>query len=169
MADPISLGLLAVSAVGTVAGGLTQAAGARAAGDAQARQYQYQAGVADMNKKVADQNRDYAFAAGEVEAQQSGMKTRQEIGTQKTIQSASNLDVNTGSGADVRESQGAVGQENQNLIRSNAARRAYGYEVEAANATAQGQVYRMSADNARTAADYKVASSIIGTATSVAG
>lgn len=167
MAAPV-----AIAAIGLglgVAGGINSAMGAAAEGQAKANMYQYQAGVAQMNKTVADQNRDYASAAGEVEAQQSGMKTRFEIGSQKAIQSAGNLDVNSGSNLDVRTSQAAVGQENQNLIRSNAARRAYGYEVEGANATAQAQVYKMSADNAITAADYKVAGSIIGTASSVAG
>lgn len=167
MADPVTLAIIGTTAA--VAGAGVSAAGAYSAGQAQSNMYKYQAGVAGMNKTVADQNRDYAFQSGEVEAQDQGMKSRFQIGQTKAIQGAGNLDVNTGTNSDIRDSEAAIGSQNQTMARSNAAKKAYGFEVDAANDTAQGQVYQMAADNAIMAANYKVAGSIIGGASAVAG
>lgn len=151
-------------------------------GEAQGRTFDYQAAVAQINKKIALQNADYAIASGEVSAQQSGMKTRAQIGQTKAIQGASNLDVNTGSQADVRESEHEVGVADQSTIRTNAARAAYGFTVEALSDDSQSQLDRVSAetsresgrlgvvqaDFARQGADLGVKASLLGGATSVA-
>lgn len=167
MADPVSI--MAVVGMGaTVAGGLTSAMGSAYQGQAQSNMYTYQAGVADVNKKINLQNADYARATGEVEAQQSGMRTGAQIGTTKAVQGASGLDVNRGSNVQVRDSELAIGQENEGIIRSNAAKKAYGFDVEATQNEAQAGLYRMGADTSKTAAGYKVAGSLISTASSVA-
>lgn len=141
----------------------------------QAQQAQYQAAIADMNRKIALQNADYDIAAGETKAQQSGMQTRAQIGEAKVTQAASGLDVNTGSAVDVRESIADIGAENTGIVRANAARAAYGEQVNAANATAQSTLYTNAAsgdivagNNAREAGDIGALSSLIGGAASVA-
>lgn len=152
----------------SASGGILGAFGANASGKAQAAQATYQSGLASINQKIAKQNADYARAAGEAEAQQSGMKTRAIIGRTRAIQGASGLDVNRGSALKVRESQADLGAQDAATIRHNAARKAYGYEVEALNKGAQADIYGMAAKNAKTASKYAVASSIIGGASSVA-
>lgn len=159
--------LAGVSIATTLMGGAVSAAGTSMSAGAQSQAFKYQAGVAQLNERISKQNADYSRSVGEVEAQQSGMKNRQQVGQIRVAQSASGLDINKGSAKLVSESQKDIGAQDQALIRSNAAKRAYGYEVEAAGETAKGHLATMSAANAETAGKIGVASSILGTATSV--
>lgn len=143
--------------------------GAKAEGKANQQMYQYQAAVAQMNAQVAKQNADYARAVGEVEAQQRGGKTRAQIGGARAAQAGSGLDVNRGTHVKVRESIADVGAHDVEIVRNNAARKAYGHEVEAANATAQGKIYETAGVNAKKAGDIKAWTSLLGSASSVAG
>lgn len=166
MAAPAAM--FAVSAGMDVAKGIFGYQAAKAEGKAGQQMYQYQAAVAQMNQQVAKQNADYARASGEVEAQQRGMKTRSQLGSARAAQGASGLDVNKGTHVKVRESIADVGHHDVEIVRNNAARKAYGYEVEAANATAQGKLYEAAGVNAKRAGDVKAFSSILGAASSVA-
>ena len=167
MADPVTLTGISIGA--TALGGLTKAFGDITSGNAQSAMYKYQSGIALMNQQINKQNADYERQVGEVQAQQSGIKTREQIGTIKSVQSGSNVDINSGSAAGVRESQSEVGLQDQAIIRSNAARRAYGYEVEAAQNKAQSDIYQMSAAKSKTSGIIGALGSILGTAGSVAG
>lgn len=165
--DPVSL--TAISLATTAAAGGSQAYGQAQAGKAGAAQYRYQAGIAKMNADIAKQNADFARASGEVEAQQGGMKTRAQLGAARVAQGASGLDVNKGTHVKVRESIADVGAHNVEIIRNNAARKAYGYEVEAANATAQGRMAETAAVNTTKASKIAVMSTILGTASNMFG
>jgi hypothetical protein len=162
MADPttmIAVGGMAATAIG----GLVGAMGSSYTGQAQAAAYNYKAGLATVNSQIAKQNADYEIATGEVEAQQSGMKTREMVGQEKAIAGASGLDVNTGSKAAVVQSTEEIGGENQAVIRSNAARRAYGYDVQALQFEAESQLDKGAATMAKTAGDIGAVSTILGT------
>lgn len=172
MADPFTLsaGTLAMmSMASSAAGAGVSAYGAYSQGQAQSAQYAYQSGIAQMNAQIAKQNADYAVAAGEVKAQESGMKTRFQIGETIAQQGAGGLAVGSGSNARVVSGELAVGQQDQAIIRSNAARTAYGYNVEAAAATAQGKLYSMASESAKTAGAISAAGSLISGAGSVSG
>ena len=127
MAGPVA----AIGLGSTVLGGITGAFGSIFGGQAQAGAYNYQAGIAEMNAQIARQNAAYETALGEQKAQESGLKTRAQISQTRATQGASGLDVNSGSGAEVRKSEFVLGDYDQSVIRNNAARRAYGFEVEA--------------------------------------
>src|ERR1700756_3982066 len=129
MADPVSLGLAGVGLATSAAGGITSAMGSVFQGNAQASMYGYQAGVARMNAQLATQDANYAREVGEIEAQEKGTETAARVGETKAIQGASNIDVNTGSSALVRQSEIGIGQFEESVIRSNAAKRAFGYDV----------------------------------------
>lgn len=161
--------LAGVAIAGTVGGGLTKALGGFMGGQASSSAYNYQSGVARLNASIQKQNAAYERDVGEVKAQASGMKTSQQVAQIKSVQSGSNLSINGGSAANVRESQQAVGEFDQNVIRSNAARRAYGYDVEAMQAETQSNVYKMAGSNAKRSGMIDAAGSILGTASSVAG
>lgn len=167
MADPVTLTLIGITAA-AVGGGIT-AYGQHQSGQAQGAMYNYQAGVAKINQQIKQQDSEYFRDVGEVQAEESGMKTRAQVSQIKSNQSGSGIDVNTGSPAAVRESQIAIGQQDERIIRSNAARRAYGAEVEGVNLGAQSTVYGMSASNAKTSGDIKATGTLISTAGSVAG
>lgn len=153
----------------TALGGLTSAIGSIMGGISGSNMYNYQAGIAKINSQIAKQNADYARAVGEQQAETSGMKTRAQIGSTKAIQGAHGFDVNSGSAALVRGSEAEIGQFDQSVIRSNAAKRAYGYEVEALQDTAQGKIYGMAAQGSMTQGILGATGSILGTAGSVAG
>lgn len=167
MADPITM--MAVVGMGaTAAGGITSAIGGSMASDAKAQMYQYQAGVAGINEKISKENADYSRYTGEIEAEKSGMKTKFQTGTMKTAQAAHGLDVNKGSAAGARESQHDVGLFDQAIIRSNAARRAYGFEIEGAKYKAESEMYGKAAESTKKAGTLSMIGSLIGTAGSVA-
>ena len=163
--DPVSLAVISIGA--SAAGGGVSALGALQSGQAANSMYQYKAGVAAINEKIAKQNAEYTLKVGETEAQASGMKTRFAVGSSRVAGGASGLDVNTGSKSRVIESTEAIGEQNQAVVRSDAAKRAYGYEVEAMQDTAQGQLYKMAGEQSVTASKYGAASSVLGAAGSV--
>lgn len=160
MADPVT----AIGLAATVAGGGVSAFSSILGGEAKKDMYNYQTAVAQINSKIAEQNADYSFRTGEIQAQQEGMKQKFLAGEIKANQGASGFDIKSGSSTAVRDSQQAIGEYDQALIRSNAAKQAYGYKVDAMNATAQGEVYRMAGQQAETAGILGGIGSLISTA-----
>jgi len=171
MADPATMGVIGIGS--SVMGGLTKAAGAKTNAQAQqlniqgqmlqtigaafgqrvqAEQYlyeadinKYQSAVSLINRDIAKQNAAYSREVGEVEAQQVGMKAAAERGEMTAFQGASGLSVSGGSATRVREGMIEIGYYDQMQTRASAAKKAYGYEVEAAMHEAQSEVYRFTA------------------------
>ena len=167
MADPVTLAALAAaSTYATAASAGVAAAGALYSGYASSQAYKYQAGVATVNQKIAKQNAEYSRSVGEFKAEQSGMKSRAQAGQIKAAQSASGLRSDSGSAEDVQESQHMLGESEQNVIRSNAAKAAYGHEIEAINFGAQSEMASMAGKNAVVEGYFKAGSSILGGASS---
>lgn len=160
MADPVTLATIAI--VGQGLGAAVGAAGSIYSGYAQSSMYKYQAGVAGVNAKIARQNAEYSRSIGEFKAEQSGMKTRQQMGKVVTAQGASGFRVGEGSSGDVQRSVSMLGESEQNVIRSDAARAAYGHEVEALNFEAQKDVYGMAAKKSVAAGYFGAGESILG-------
>ena len=167
MADPVTLTAISVGA--TVLGGATQGIGSIMGGESKSSMYKYQAGVARVNQEISKQNADYSRTMGEREAQSVGMKSRFQRGQIITAQSGRGLAIGSGSNADVVESQGALGRHDQATVRASAAKRAYGYEVEAFKQGTQASMYDRAAEDAETAGYIGAFSSLLGTASSVAG
>jgi hypothetical protein len=160
-AATVALGTSAGSAVTGVIGNLFQ-------GQAQSNMYKYQAGVARVNAAVAKQDSNYAREAGDVEATNSGLRTKAEVGSTRAGMAAGNVDINTGSGSRVVASETAIGQENQATIRANAAKRAYGFDVKAAGDTATAGAMDVAATTSKEAGDISAISTVIGSAGNVA-
>lgn len=165
MADPVTLGTIGIASA--AAGGITKAIGSFFGGEAQSDMYKYQASVAEVNKKIALQNADYAIKSGESNAQREGMKGRFEFGALKAGRAASGFQVGTGSNAKVLESKEAIDTYNQSVVRSNAAKQAYGYKVDAMTAGSQAQLYKMAASNAETSGIIGGIGSLVSGASSV--
>src|SRR5262245_18236812 len=141
----LALGSMGLAAMGSMVG----AAGALYSGAAQSSMYKYQAGVAAVNARIAKQNTEYSREIGEFKAQQSGMKTRALVGKTLVAQGASGFRADSGSDEDVVKSEKMLGESEQDVIRSDAARAAYGHEVEALNFESQSNIYNMSAKTSR--------------------
>ena len=191
MADPVSIAGIGMTAIGGVSkmmgaktnadaqkiniqGQMLQTIGAAFAHKAQAQQYQYeaninkyQAAVSLLNRDISKQNAAYARTVGEVQAQQIGMKGAAERGELIASQGASGLSVAGASAGRVREGMIEVNYYDQMQARASAAKKAYGYEIEATMHEAQSDVYRYTAtmnesqrDNEMTAA--KITESSLG-------
>lgn len=165
MADPFTWAAIGTAA--SVAGGAVGATGALAKGSSDKAMYGYQAGVALLNQNIAKQNAAYTRDVGENAAFISGRKTQAIIGTEKVDQSASGLDVNSGSALDVRKSTADVGAIDQATIRQNYAKKAYGFEVEAATKGAEAIGDIIAGEQAEKSGKINAASSILGTVSSV--
>lgn len=152
----------AVGLGATAAGAGVGAIGSLFSGQAQSAMYKYQAGVAQANAQIAQQDAIYATQSGEVEAQQSGMRTRAQVGQTRAGIAAGNIDVSSGSAARVVSSETAIGQENEGIIRANAAKKAYGFQVGAAEDVAQAGAYQVASSTSQTAGELDAASSILG-------
>lgn len=159
-----------VGAVGlgaTLFSGIAGVKGAEATGKAQQNQYEYQAGLAEINANISKENADYTRTAGELKAMQYGMAAGQRKGAIVAAQSASGLDINSGSNLDVRKSQEMLDKIDLDTMRSNTMRTAYGYNVQSEQYKNQAQLYRMGAADAAAATKTNVMSSILGTVSSV--
>lgn len=167
MADPATLALVSIGS--STASGVLGAVGSVMGGSSQSSMYKYQAGVARINRQIAEQNAAYARYAGEFEAQRSGMKTRFERGQTITTQSGRGIAVGEGSAARVVDSISDVGRQEQRTIRANAARRAYGYDVEAAQQEATANMYGKAAQRSKMASYIQAGSSLLSSAASVSG
>lgn len=97
---------------------------------AQANANKFNAQVADQNAALAHQNAVWQTEEGEQQVANSEMKTAAQLGGIKTFQAASGVDVNSGSAVDVENSARTIGKLDALTVRSNAARAAYGMQVE---------------------------------------
>lgn len=166
MADPVTA-IAGIGLASSAAGSIFSAFGSQREGEAKANMFNYQASVARVNQDIAKQNAAYARDVGEVEAQKVGMKGRFEEGQAKAAQSGRGLDVNTGSAALTRSSMELVSAHEQDVTRANAAKRAYGYEVEGMSQGAQATMYGLSAQDAQRAGQMGFMTSLLGGASSV--
>lgn len=115
---------------------------AKAAGEAQAAASESQAQLADFNAGVADLQAQDAVERGDLSAQRYGAQVRGAIGTQRTVQAASGVDVSSGSAVDVQADAAYLGKLDQETIRTNAQREAWGFGVTAMNYRRQADIYR---------------------------
>jgi hypothetical protein len=113
----------------------------------------YQAGVSEVNRKIALGNAEYARDTGEVAAQGAGMKGKADAATMAAHEAASGISMSSGSSTAVRTSMVEMNQYNEAMIRANAAKLAYGYEVEAVQDKAQSELFTYTADTNRAQAE----------------
>lgn len=165
MSFPAALAGVGIGA--SALGGITSAFGSWYSGQAQSNLYNYQANVARINSNLAQQDANYSISSGETSAQEAGLRGRFETGAIRGGIGAGNIDIGSGSAANVTKSQTEITQENEGIIRADAAKRAYGFNVKASMDTAQAGVYQTAAATSSTAGDIGAVSSIIGGAGSV--
>lgn len=163
--DPTLIGTMAMGA--SAGGSALSTFGALFSGDASAKGYKYQAGVAKLNADIQRQNAEYTIRAGEQEASRTGRKYGQIIGQQKARQAAKGLDVNRGAPAMVRDSQHDIALEDQGQIRENANRKARGQLQDANKYDAEAAAAKVAGRNSRIASYISAGSSILGGVSSV--
>lgn len=158
----------------SVAGTVTQARGAKkagnaagnaaiAVGEAQQRAANSEAGLSDYNAAVADlQATDAVQRAQQQEAKfRSGVRGL--IGSQTASAAADNISVSSGSAVDVRADSAFLGELDALEIRVNGAREAWGYRVQAQDLRTRAGITRRAGADA--AAAGRIAASGINSAT----
>lgn len=118
------------------------------AGKAAKQQGRYAQAVAEQNANVSDQRARDASARGEQEASERRLKTRLLIGSQRAALAGNGVDLQDGTALDIVGDEAMFGAIDEDRIRSNAAREAWGYRVEASNFRSSGAMSRFNGDAA---------------------
>ena len=147
--------------IALISAGVT-AASAIVGGIAGSNNASYQAQVARNNAVIANQNADYSRKAGQVQAQESGLKAAARAGAIKAAQASNGINVNTGSNVDVQVGDREKGLLDTQTVLHKADLQAYGYRTQATNYEAEARLRDRQADQA-------MAGGFLGAAGSLAG
>ena len=139
--------LIAVAAIAAVASAGMAGYSAYSQADASKKAANYQAQVAANNAKVSAWQRSDALQRGEIDAQNSMRQQADVMGKQRASMAANGIDITQGSALDVLSTTRFLGQADVNTIQSNAAREAWGYEVQGSNQLADANLSKWKADN----------------------
>lgn len=137
----------------TGAGAGFSAMASRSAGKAQKQ-------LAEYNAQVAELQAEDAILRGRETEERHRTNVRRLIGSQRAALGASGADVNEGSALDIQADTAAMGELDALTIRTNAAREAWGYRI-------QAQDYRARGNIARADAQTRLTSTLLSTAGSL--
>lgn len=147
---------------------------AATAGSQQREAANSQAELSDFNAAVAEQQAKDAIQRGTADEQRFRQGVRGIIGSQRAAFAASNVDVGFGSAVDVQADAAFLGELDALTIRTNAAREAWGFSVQAADARKRAEVARKEGVNleaagqvAKSAARVAATGTILGGASSL--
>ncbi len=147
----LTAAMLGLSAAGTymsVRGQLKAGQAEKDAGEAAKRAAEDQAQLAEFNAAIADLQAKDTEVRGEQEAQRFRVRTRQLIGEQRAGFAAGNVDVGYGSTVDVQADTAFIGELDALTVKTNAAREAWGYRIEATDLRKRAQIARKEGDAA---------------------
>jgi len=162
--------LLAAGGAGLSAYGQVKAGkAATRAGQAQRSAAESQGELADYNAAVAETQAKDAVARGQLEEQRFRGQVRGTIGAQRAGAAADNIDVGFGSAVDVQADAAYLGELDALTIRSNAAREAWGYKVEATDLRKRGQIARKEGIYLEKAGRAQATSAYLGAAGTIVG
>ncbi len=154
-----------IQAVGQIKAGNA----AKRAGTAQREAAESEAALQDYNAGVADLQSKDAIERGQVEEQKFRSGVRVMIGSQRAAAAGGNVDVNYGSPVDVQADAAFLGEQDALTIRNNAAREAWGYDVQASDLRKRAEIARKegvyleaAGKQQQTASRYAAAGTIIG-------
>lgn len=171
--DPVTLTVVAITAT-AAAGGMT-AYGQVQQGKAQSKMYQYQSSLAlqkaSLTKKIAETNITAVQGSAAEESKRLAREVTELTGAQKATIGA--LGIGGATAADIALSTFDKAKLDQMAIRYNANVRSWGIGEEAKynvwSLEEESKQYGVAAKNARRAANINAATTILGTAASIAG
>lgn len=148
--------------------GLGLSAGSQVIGGmAESRAARYRQQVAEMNRKIAEDNARRAIEKSQIDAQDNDMVTLAELGEITAGQGASGLSLGSRSSRRVRKTVRELGRLDTLNIRQEGELRSYGFKTDAANYKAQAGLDRMSSRNSLLQGWIGGASSLIGGAAKI--
>lgn len=107
----------------------------------------YNSQIAAQNAALADQSAADAKQRGEIEARKHSLKVRAMIGDQRASMAAQGVNVNSGSSLDITSDTANWGAYDAETIRANAAREAWGFNVQATNYRNNARLSRMTSNS----------------------
>lgn len=108
--------------------------------------YETQATVADNNSALAQLQASDAIRRGQTAQFTSQLRTRQLQGTQAATMAANGVDLSSGSPLNILSDTEFMGNNDAGVIAMNAAKEAWGYNVQAANASNNANLLRARAE-----------------------
>ena len=170
----LALLLAGAGAVMKVVGDVKAGNAQKAAGEAQQAAANSQADLADYNATVADAQAKDAIDRGTLDENRFRTGVKSMIGSQRAGFTSGNVDVSTGSAVDVQADTAHQGELDALTIRTNAARAAWGYQVQATDLRTSATIARktgvyaaQAGAAAQSASDFSAAGTILGTSSSL--
>jgi hypothetical protein len=139
--------LTAALAALTAAGTISKFSGERNAATAAVQQGNYESSIYGQNADIAEMQAQDAIARGREAELRQGMQTKQLVGSQRASLAASGIDPNIGSGAEIQADTNLLGTLDALTIRNNAAREAWGYNVNATQLRGQAALAKRAGQN----------------------
>lgn len=96
--------------------------------------------VAKVNAGISERAGRDAVKRGNIDADEQRQQTGQVLGAQRAAFAANGVDVNSGSAGQVQNDTAALGELDALTLVNNAAREAYGYQVQAMDQRQQGKL-----------------------------
>lgn len=156
-----------IGAIVGVAGTAMQVVGGINAANATAASSNYQAQVSRNNAVIAENNAKAVQEAGQSEEQAQRQKTAQLIGAARATMAANGLDTTSGTNLDILGDTAKLGELDALTIRSNTARKVYGYRVQGMSDMAEADMSVAAGKNAQSAGTINAFGSVLSGATSL--
>lgn len=160
MCEPVSLSLAAAAAV--------TAAGQMQSGAYASKVARNQATVAQYNKELAKEGAEDAIKRGQDDQRKLGREVAQRVGSQEARIAANNVDITSGSAARVIEDTQMLGDEDAAALSENVSRQVRSQQIDAWGYESAKRAAKSEASQAKTAAAFGVASTIMGGASQYA-
>lgn len=129
---------MATSSFSALAGGFENAAALKAQGS-------YASSIANTNAAMANLKASQITQAGDIEASRKNLEAEGAAGTARAMEGGSGVDVNKGSPLQLQAGIRTAGAIDENTIRLNAARSAWGYQTQATEEQYTGQMEQLTA------------------------
>ena len=160
MCDPVTITMVAATAV--------SAAGQLQSGLYASRVAQYRGQVAETNKQLERESAIDAIGLGQEDQRRLGRDVAQQVGSQTARMAANNVDITMGSAARTIEDTKMIGREDSQTLAENVRRQVKGYQINAWNYESEKRAAKAEARQAKVAAAFGAASTVLGGATQYA-
>jgi hypothetical protein len=131
----------------TAAGVAVNAIGAYGSANAQKNAYAYQSQVAAQNAQIANQQASQAIINGQTAEQNVRLQGAQVMGSQRASMAANGVDLGEGSANEALTTTKYMTERDALTTKDNALRQAWGYQVQAVNATNEGRMDSYASDS----------------------
>jgi len=129
------------------AGAASSVLGAYYGAQSQKSALNYQADIADINARMAEQSAQAELLRGEREYQAVRIKSANQKSKQRVALAANGVDLSQGTAVEVQTSNDVMGEIDANTVQSNAIRAAWGHRIQGTNMQNEALMKRASASS----------------------